>query len=261
MVAVLLTGFVGVAMARITNPPSSSAAITAIGPTGQTSDGPTTTFATSTTGTDFTITGSGDTITFNAPTASASNRGFLSTADWTAFNAKEAVLSFVYPLIRTANSVSTDFSTTTTNVFSAKNSFGSPITSIETNGRINVAAASTTPQRGIVYATASCTEALLTDGATVTWDLSAASCGRVLLGGNRTLDITNAEQAIGQRVQLVACANGGAFSFTSWDTLIRWPANTAPTQTATANRCDVFSGFVSAGTSTPIVLLGASLGF
>jgi len=45
-----------------------------------------------TTGTDFNIsgspvTGSGD-ITFNLPTASATNRGALSSADWTAFNSK-----------------------------------------------------------------------------------------------------------------------------------------------------------------------------
>jgi hypothetical protein len=45
-------------------------------------------FATSTAGTDFSITSSGSTHTFNLPTASASNRGLLSPADWSAFNAK-----------------------------------------------------------------------------------------------------------------------------------------------------------------------------
>src|ERR1035437_825794 len=44
-------------------------------------------FATSTAGTDFNITSSGSTHTFNLPTASASNRGLLSQADWSTFNA------------------------------------------------------------------------------------------------------------------------------------------------------------------------------
>jgi hypothetical protein len=39
-------------------------------------------------GSDFNITSSVDTHTFNIPTASASNRGLLSAADWTAFNGK-----------------------------------------------------------------------------------------------------------------------------------------------------------------------------
>lgn len=46
------------------------------------------TFATGTTGTNFGITSSGSTHTFNLPVASASNTGKLSSADWTTFNAK-----------------------------------------------------------------------------------------------------------------------------------------------------------------------------
>jgi hypothetical protein len=46
------------------------------------------TFTTGTTGTDFTIATSTDTLTFNFPTASAANRGLLSSADWTTFNNK-----------------------------------------------------------------------------------------------------------------------------------------------------------------------------
>jgi hypothetical protein len=44
--------------------------------------------ATGTTGTDFNIVSSAATHNFNIPTASAANRGALSSADWTAFNGK-----------------------------------------------------------------------------------------------------------------------------------------------------------------------------
>ena len=58
--------------------------------------GTTQTFATGTSGTDFAITSSGTTHTFDIPTASASNRGALSSADWSTFNGKQDTANDVY---------------------------------------------------------------------------------------------------------------------------------------------------------------------
>lgn len=104
-------------------------------------------------------------------------------------------------------------------------------------------------------------ECTLADGATVTWDLSQCSYARVALGGNRTLDITNETQAIGQSVRLVACANGGSYSISTWDGAIIWSSHTAPTQSATSNECDTFAGFVTAATGTTKIFMGAATGF
>jgi hypothetical protein len=55
-------------------------------------------FATGTSGTDFAISSATDTHTFNLPTASASNRGALSSADWTTFNSKQASGNYITAL-------------------------------------------------------------------------------------------------------------------------------------------------------------------
>jgi hypothetical protein len=55
-------------------------------------------FATGTSGTDFAISSATDTHTFNLPTASASNRGALSSADWSTFNGKQAAGNYITAL-------------------------------------------------------------------------------------------------------------------------------------------------------------------
>lgn len=52
------------------------------------------TFVTGAAGTNFNIVSSGSTHTFNFPNASSTNRGLLTSADWTLFNSKQAALTF-----------------------------------------------------------------------------------------------------------------------------------------------------------------------
>jgi len=73
------------------------------------------TFATGTSGTDFNISSSGSTHTFNLPTSSATNRGLLSSADWSTFSNKENALSFTSPLTRAVNTISIPFASSTAN--------------------------------------------------------------------------------------------------------------------------------------------------
>jgi len=65
------------------------------------------TFETGTTGTDFNISSATSTHTFNLPTASATNRGALSSADWSTFNGKANALSGVSGYVSQFNSSST----------------------------------------------------------------------------------------------------------------------------------------------------------
>ena len=56
------------------------------------------TFAVGTSGTDFAISSASSTHTFNLPTASAANRGALSSTDWTTFNAKQTAGNYITAL-------------------------------------------------------------------------------------------------------------------------------------------------------------------
>ena len=62
-------------------------------------------FAVGTSGTDFSISSATDTHTFNLPTASATNRGALSSADWTTFNNKQPAIGYT-PLSSANNGLS-----------------------------------------------------------------------------------------------------------------------------------------------------------
>ena len=64
------------------------------------------TFATGTTGTDFAINSSTGVHTFNLPTASATNRGALSSQDWIDFNTHNIVITTATSITTSTNNTS-----------------------------------------------------------------------------------------------------------------------------------------------------------
>lgn len=69
----------------------------------------------------------------NGQAASGSTKGYLTAADWTAFNAKESALTFTYPLERTTNTISLAFGTTTSNTWAGTQTFGNSSTTNATS--------------------------------------------------------------------------------------------------------------------------------
>lgn len=79
----------------------------------------------------------------------------------------------------------------------------------------------------------------LTDGATVTCDLSRANVFELTLGGNRTMDFTNAQP--GQHFTLILKQDATGSRTVTWDAANDWAGATAPTLSTGANAVDVLS--------------------
>jgi len=93
-----------------------------------------------------TITSSGS---IGIPQASGSADGYLSSADWTAFNGKENALSFTSPLTRTTNTISMPAATTTTNGYLTSTDWTAfnaklPLAGGTMTGKLNTVASTTT---------------------------------------------------------------------------------------------------------------------
>ena len=85
------------------------------------------------------------------------------------------------------------------------------------------------------------------DTATVDFDLSTSNCFTVILGGNRTLSVSNAK--IGQVFFVRLEQDTGGSRTVNWWNTINWPSGTAPVLTTTASRADWFQ-FVCIGENT-----------
>jgi hypothetical protein len=113
--------------------------------------------------------------------------------------------------------------------------------------KANAAATAASPTfTGTVNVNANTAFQTLTDGATISWDVSTGQIATVTLGGNRTVAApTNLK--IGTYILHVIQDATGSRTLT-WNAVFKWPAATAPTLTTTANARDIFS-FICDGTN------------
>lgn len=84
------------------------------------------------------------------------------------------------------------------------------------------------------------------DAATITFDKNVSDFHNVVLGGNRTLALSN--MAAGDRIVLRLTQDGTGSRTVTWFTTIKWAdGGTAPTLTTTASKADIF-GFLCTST-------------
>lgn len=84
------------------------------------------------------------------------------------------------------------------------------------------------------------------DGATITFDMSASNVHNVTLGGNRTLAVSNV--ATGQAFVIILRQDGTGSRLATWWSGIKWVTGAAPTLTTSINVYDIFA-FIYDGTS------------
>lgn len=94
------------------------------------------------------------------------------------------------------------------------------------------------------------------DGATVTFDMSASNVHNVTLGGNRTLAVSNV--STGQVFVIILKQNAGSNTVTWWSN-IKWTGATTPTLTTTGSRWDIFA-FIYDGTNYYGSIVGQNFG-
>ena len=111
-----------------------------------------------------------------------------------------------------------------------------------TGGDTNIGLSLTTKGTGLIKLNdgAYFPEATLTDGATITWDVSTAQVAKVTLGGNRTLSAPT-NSATGQFISLLVIQDGTGSRTLTWNSAYEFASDTAPTLTTTASLGDLFT--------------------
>jgi len=84
-------------------------------------------------------------------------------------------------------------------------------------------------------------EGTLTDGATVSWDVSTDPIAKLTLGGNRTLSAPSNAVGSGQYISLLVIQDGTGSRTLTWNAAYEFTADTAPTLTTTASYGDLFT--------------------
>ena len=94
----------------------------------------------------------------------------------------------------------------------------------------------------VIYSGGSLTvEAALTDGSTVSWDVTASPVAKVTLGGNRTLALPSNPLGSGQYAFLLIIQDGTGSRTLTWNAAYEFKDDTAPTLTTTASKGDLFT--------------------
>ena len=83
------------------------------------------------------------------------------------------------------------------------------------------------------------TEATLTDGSTVSWDVSTSPIAKVTLGGNRTLAAPSNAVGSGQYISLLVIQDGTGSRTMSYGDAYNFAGGTAPTLTTNASAVDL----------------------
>jgi len=215
-----------------------------------------------TTGTDLSSTvATGTTtpvITLQVPTASATNRGALSAADWTTFNGKgsgtvtsASVVSANGFAGTVATSTTTPAITLTTSITGVLKGSSSALVAA-TAGTDFVAPATATNFTAQQYFGTS----TLTDGATISWAVGAAQVATVTIAGNRTFGApTGLVSGAFYALNVIQDATGSRTI--TWNAVFKWTGGTAPTLSTAASAKDFFV-FRSDGTN--LYEQGRSLG-
>lgn len=84
-------------------------------------------------------------------------------------------------------------------------------------------------------------EGTLTDGATVSWDVSTDPIAKLTLGGNRTLSAPSNPVGSGQYISLLVIQDGTGSRTLTWNAIYEFTADTAPILTTTASYGDLFT--------------------
>ncbi|MDE2071681.1 MAG: hypothetical protein KGI70_03055 [Patescibacteria group bacterium] len=90
---------------------------------------------------------------------------------------------------------------------------------------------------------------------TVNWNAGNQQLVRI---GTSATTISFANYTDGEILRLLVCNPGAAAGAITWGTQVLWTGGTAPTQTTTANKCDVYT-FVASQATTTLKILGAAV--
>ena len=221
-----------------------------------------------TTGTDLSSTVANSTttpvITLNVPTASATNRGALSSADWTTFNNKQPAGTYVTSVTGTAPVVSSGGTTPAISMAAANTTTNGYLTSTDWNtfnGKGSGSVTSVSFTGGIIsVATATTTPALTVAGTSggipyfasgTTWASSAVltQYGVVYGGGAGAAPVATAAGTTGQ---VLTATTGGAPTWAA-------PATSGTVTSVSVVSANGFAGTVATSTTTPAITLTTTI--